>query len=126
MMGKKIGVNLDEKHIECFESMQEEGKADSYSEAVRQASTIGLREMGYINGESKHTALKTTVSKIGWVFTIAGLVGLAMTVAYPVPARVPSFAVLTFGVVMFPVHSALEKHEPKVSKRLKRLLGGSA
>jgi cell division GTPase FtsZ len=125
-MGERLTGNFDQNHVDGFEAMQDEGNADSYSEAVRRASIVGLREMGYINGESKHTALKSTVSKIGWVFTIAGLVGLAMTVAYPVPARVPSFAVLTFGVVMFPVHSALEKHEPKVSKRLKRLFGGSA
>jgi cell division GTPase FtsZ len=125
-MAEQITGSYDESQVAAFEQLQEEGKADSYAEAARMASYAGLREMGYINGESKHTALKSTVSKIGWVFTIAGLVGLAMTVAYPVPARVPSFAVLTFGVVMFPVHSALEKHEPKVSKRLKRLFGGSA
>jgi len=122
-MGERLTGKFDQNHVDGFEAMQEDGSADSYSEAVRRASIVGLREMGYINGENQNTALKAFVKQVSWLFTVAGLVGLGFTFAYPVPARIPSFAVTTLGVGLFGVYRVLEAHEPKVSKRLKRLVG---
>lgn len=125
-MGERLTGNFDQHHVDGFEAMQEDGNADSYSEAVRRASIVGLQDMGYINGERKETALKTAVNRFAWLFTIAGMVGIGFTVAYPVPARLPSFAVAGFGVVLFAVHKVLAEYEPKVSNRLKRIVGRSA
>jgi hypothetical protein len=123
-MGTQISGNYDENQIEAFEQMQEEGKADSYAEAARMSSNVGLQHMGYINGQNRHTALKGFVTRAAWLLTVAGLVGLAFTFAYPVPARIPSFAVLVVGVVLFPIREWLESREPDVSNKLKALVGG--
>jgi hypothetical protein len=125
-MGERLTGNFDQNHVDGFEAMQDEGKADSYSESVRRASIVGLREMGYINGEQHNTTLKFAVHRFAWLLTIAGLVGLAFTFAYPVPARVPSFACLAVGVGLYAGYEVLERNEPDVTNRLKRLFGGSA
>jgi len=125
-MSEKLGVTFDESQVKALEEMQERGEADSYSEAGRIACSEGLRKLGYQNGENKDTMLKSTVQVLANVFTLTGMVGLGFTFAYPVPARLPSFAILAFGVFLYSAGKALEQHEPKVSKRLKRLFGGSA
>jgi len=123
-MGHRLTGNFDQDQVDGFESMQEDGKADNYSEAVRIASTVGLQELGYLNGENKNTLLKQSVYRFSWLFSIAGMVGLGFTFAYPVPARLPSFAVLVFGIALYGVSELLEDHEPSVTKKIKRLFGG--
>jgi len=125
-MGKRINPTFDQSQIDGFQQMKEEGEADNLSEAARRASAVGLRQMGYENGEKSDTTLKAVVKQVSWLFTVAGLVGLGFTFAYPVPARIPSFAVTTLGVGLFGIYRVLEAHEPKVSKRLKRLVGREA
>lgn len=123
-MGERLTGNFDQNHVDGFEAMQDEGKADSYSEAVRRASTVGLQQMGYINGECTETPLRRGLHKIGVLLALTGIIGLAFTFAYPVPARVPSFSVLVVGVGMYAGAEVLEEYEPGVSKKLKGLVGG--
>jgi hypothetical protein len=123
-MGERLTGNFDQNHVDGFEAMQDEGKADSYSEAVRRASTVGLQQMGYINGESTDTLLKRGLSKVGVLLALTGIIGLAFTFAYPVPARVPSFSVLIVGAGMYAGSEVLEEYEPNVTRKLKQLVGG--
>jgi len=123
-MGERLTGNFDQNHVDGFEAMQDEGKADSYSEAVRRASTVGLQQMGYINGESTDTLLKRGLSKVGVLLALTGIIGLAFTFAYPVPARVPSFSVLIVGAGMYAGSEVLEEYEPGVSRKIKQLVGG--
>lgn len=123
LMSKKLGIAFDESQVEALDEIQKEGKADSYSEAGRIAANVGLQEMGYTNGQKSETALRSVVYRLSWLFSIAGMVGLGFTFAWPVPARIPSFAVLVFGIVLYGVSEILESHEPAISKKLKSLLG---
>jgi len=125
-MGERLTGNFDQNHVDGFEAMQEDGDADNYSEAVRRASIVGLREMGYINGERTDTWLKQVVYRFAWLFTIAGVTGLAFTATYPIPTRLPSLAVGAFGGLLFGIYAILDSHEPKVTKRLKGLFGDPA
>jgi hypothetical protein len=124
LMGKQIGVNLEEKQVDAFEEMQEQGDADSYSEAVRTCATIGLQEMGYINGQKADTTLKQSVYSFAWLFMVAGATGLAFTAVYPVPTRLPSLAVGAFGGLLFGVYTILDSHEPAVTNKIKAIFGG--
>lgn len=125
-MGKRINPSFDETHIEGFREMQEDEKADNYSEAARRASTVGLQQMGYINGESTDTLLKRGLSKVGVLLALTGIIGLAFTFAYPVPARVPSFSVLIVGAGMYAGSEVLEEYEPNVTRKLKQMVGGES
>lgn len=125
-MSDVVSAQFDDHQTEAFDQMEKEGDAENQSEALRRAANVGLHEMGYINGEKKETRLKATVHYVSWLFMVAGLVGLAFTIAYPVPARIPSFAVLTVGVVLYGVHEKLEDVEPDLSRRLARFVRGDS
>lgn len=118
---KSARFTKDQEH--AIEDMVERGYADNESEAHRMLVNAGMQEYGYRNGEHRDTALKAVVHRVSWLFMTAGLVGMAFTVAYPVPARLPSFAVVGAGVFLFGVYHVLEEHEPKVSNQLRRLVG---
>jgi hypothetical protein len=125
-MAQVKSARFTREQEQAIEDMVEREKADNESEAHRMLVNAGMREYGYENGQHSDTALKAAVKELASLFTLVGLVGLGFTFAYPVPARLPSFAILATGVMLYSVGKALEQHEPKVSKRLKRLLGGSA
>jgi hypothetical protein len=125
-MAQVKSARFTKEQEQAIEDMVEREQADNESEAHRMLVNAGMREYGYQNGQHSDTALKSTVQVLANVFTLTGMVGLAFTFAYPVGARLPSFAILAFGVMLYSLGKALEQHEPKVSKRLKRLLGGSA
>lgn len=125
-MAERKSIRLEKQHLDTFERMVEDEKADNQSEAHRMLLNAGMREYGYRGGESSNTVLRSTIYKLAWLFSIAGVVGLGFTFAYPVPARLPSFAVLVFGIALYGVSEVLEDHEPAVSKRLKGLFGGEA
>jgi len=125
-MAERKSVRLEKQQLDTISDMDDRDLADNESEAHRMLLNAGMRAYGYQNGEYSETALKAGVEKIAWLLTVSGLVGIGFTFAYPVPARLPSFAVLAAGVGLFSVHQLLEKHEPKVSKRLKTLLGVAA
>lgn len=125
-MAQVKSVRLSKQQEQAIQDMVERGTADNESEAHRMLVNSGMREYGYQNGGYADTMLKGLVSQAAWLLTVAGLVGLAFTFAYPVPARVPSFAVLVVGVVLFPVREWLESREPDVSNKLKALVGGES
>jgi len=123
-MAERKSVRLEKHQLDAIEDMVERGIADNESEAHRMCLNAGKREFGYENGHYTDTTLKRTVYTVASLLTVAGVTGLVFTFAYPVPARLPSFSVVIVGGVLFGVHRLLQSHEPKVSKRLKRLLGG--
>lgn len=125
-MAEQKNTRLEKHQTDAIEDMAEREIADNPSEAHRMLLNAGMREYGYENGSYTDTALKSFVGNVAWLFTIAGLTGLVFTFAYPVPARLPSFAVLVAGVMCFVGHRSLEKHEPGVSKRLKAVFGGES
>ena len=122
-MAQVKSARFTKEQEEAIEDMVERGMADNESEAHRMLVNSGMREYGYQNGSYADTALKSFVTRAAWLLTVAGLVGLAFTFAYPVPARIPSFAVLVVGVVLFPIREWLESREPDVSNKLKGLVG---
>ena len=124
LMAKQKNTRLEKPQLDAISDMADRDIADNESEAHRLLLNAGMREYGYTNGGYSDTKLKQGVENSAWLLTVAGMVGLTFTFAYPIPARMPSFAVLAFGVFLFPVAQALEDYEPKVSNRLKSLLGG--
>lgn len=123
-MAERKSVRLEKQQLDTISDMEERDLADNESEAHRMLLNAGMREYGYASGDYTDTRLKQLVEQSAWLLTVAGMVGLAFTFAYPIPTRVPSFAVLCFGVGLFPLAQALGDVEPRVSERLKRLLGG--
>jgi len=124
-MAERKSVRLEKQQLDAIEDMVDRGIADNESEAHRMCLNAGKREFGYKNGHYTDTRLKDWLTQGAYLLTMAGLVGLAFTFAYPVGARIPSFAVIVVGVsIQAFVVPAVEKREPKISKRLKGLLGG--
>jgi hypothetical protein len=123
-MAERKSVRLEKQQLDVISDMDERDIADNESEAHRMLLNAGKREYGYRNGEYTDTALKSFTKRVRWLLTVAGLVGLAFTFAYPVPARLPSFAVLVGGVVCYGLGEVLEEYEPRVSNRLKGIFGG--
>ncbi|MFB6198175.1 MAG: hypothetical protein ABEI52_07905 [Halobacteriaceae archaeon] len=122
-MAQQKNTRLEKHQIDAIKDMVERGVADNESEAHRMFLSAGMREYGYENGEYGDTALKGFVAQAAWLLTVTGLVGLVFTFAYPISARMPSFAVLVAGVGLIPVREWLESREPDVSNRLKELFG---
>jgi len=123
-MAEHKSLRLEKQQLDTISDMDDRDLADNESEAHRMLLNAGMREYGYSSGDYTDTRLKQFVERGAWLLTVAGMVGLAFTFAYPIPARIPSFAVLAFGVGLFPVAQALGDVEPRVSERLKSLLGG--
>jgi hypothetical protein len=124
-MAERVSVQLEQHQREAISDMVDRGIADNESEAHRMCLNAGKREFGYKNGHYTETSLLSWLTQAAYLLTMAGLVGLAFTFAYPVGARIPSFAVIVVGVsIQAFVVPAVEKREPKVTKRLKGLLGG--
>jgi mannose/fructose/N-acetylgalactosamine-specific phosphotransferase system component IID len=123
-MGHRLTGNFDQDQVDGFEQMQEDGKADSYSEAVRIASSVGLQQLGYTNGQKTETTLNKYTQRFGYAFGLIGIVWLATTLTYPVSLRLPAIAALSSSVGCFAMHKALESREPAVTNYLKGLVGG--
>jgi hypothetical protein len=122
-MAQQKNTRLERHQLQAIEDMVDRGIADNESEAHRMLLNAGKREYGYKNGGYTDTMLRLATFRVGVLLAIAGIVGLAFTFAYPVSARLPSFAVLVVGAGLYGVSSVLERHEPQVSQRLKGLLG---
>jgi hypothetical protein len=122
-MGERLTGKFDQNHVDGFEAMQEEGNADSYSEAVRRASIVGLRQMGYINGQQHNTRLKKLTKNLAYVFGLIGIVWLATTITYPVQLRLPAIAAFSSAFACSVMYWLLDEYEPSISNRLKALVG---
>lgn len=123
-MAQVKSARFTKEQEEAMEDMVERGMADNSSEAHRMLVNAGMREYGYENGEYTDTFLKLAVNRIGWLFGIAGLVGLAFTLTYPVPTRMPAFALVIVSFLCFAMYGVLDAKEPGVTRWLSGLLGG--
>lgn len=121
-MAEKIPAQLDQEQVNGLEAMQEAGEADSYSEAVRVSCGVGLRELGYTNGE-RQSGIAAASRAVGWLAGIVGIVWLGVTIAYPVETRLPALAAMLASLAAFGVGRLVTggwRH------RLGRLFGRSA
>jgi len=125
-MAEVKSARFTKEQENAIADMVERDLADNESEAHRMLITSGMRGYGYTNGEYSETTLKRGVEAAAKSMTIAGMVGLAFTFAYPIAARVPSFAVLAFGVALYVAAQVLADAEPQVSNRIKRYFGGDS
>lgn len=122
-MGDIRSAKFDEYQVEALDELQDDIRSQEKSEALRKATVVGLQELGYMNGNS-NTRLKAATYRLSWLFMVAGVVGLAFTFAYPVPARVPSFAVVMTGTALYAASEWLDGVEPAVTNKLRSLVGG--
>jgi hypothetical protein len=125
-MAQQKNTRLEKHQLDAISDMVDRGVADNESEAHRMLLNAGKREYGYKNGGHADTLLKRGLSKIGVLLALTGIIGLAFTFAYPVPARVPSFSVLIVGAGMYAGSGVLEEYEPDVSRKLKQMVGGES
>lgn len=123
-MSEKLGIAFDETQVDALEQMQEEGKADSYSEAGRIACAVGLQEMGYTNGGYSQTMLRRAVREVAKLFLVAGFVIVGLTYFYPLGFRIMAVGPILSGLFLLGVERVLASVEPTVSNRLKGLFGG--
>lgn len=117
-------VRLQNRQSDVVESMAENGDAENPSEAIRDAIEHYAQSMGYVNGHKKSTFLTFAMWRVAWLFGIAGVVGLAFTLTYPVSARLPSFALVITSFACFGAYHALNYVEPKVTNSLRRIVRG--
>jgi len=121
---KTTTVDLENRQRELLSEMDENGDIPNQSEGIREGVDLLAEKHGYKNGKNGNTALKFFVHRAGLLLSVAGLVGLAFTFAYPVTARVPSFAVLVAGACFYGCYNYLSEHEPDVSNKIRGLFGG--
>jgi len=121
---KTTTVDLENRQRELLSEMDENDDIPNQSEGIREGIDLLAEKHGYKNGENGKTALKFFAHRAGLLLSVAGIVGLAFTFAYPVSARIPSFAVLVVGVCFYAFHTYLSEHEPGVTNRIKGLFDG--
>jgi len=125
-MAERKSTRLERHQLDAIEDMAERGVADNESEAHRMFLNAGMAEFGYKNGGHTDTLLKRGLSKVGILLALTGIIGLAFTFAYPVPARVPSFSVLIVGAGCYAGSEVLEEYEPNVTRKLKQMVSGES
>lgn len=123
-MGERLTGKFDQQQVDGFEAMQEAGEADSYSEAVRRASAVGLQQMGYTNGKQTNTTLRKATQEASKLFLYFGLAIMGITWFYPLELRVMAVGPIVSGLFLVGVDRVLATHEPNISNKLRSLFGG--
>jgi len=70
------------------------------SEIVRTAIEHYAQEQGLVNGSERYSNFQRTAWELGKALGGAGVFGLALTLTYPVSARLPAMAALLASVVL--------------------------
>lgn len=123
-MVSKKSLYLESHQIETIETMVEQDKADTESEALRILLNSGMVEHGYRAGRNGNTLLKTFTRRLAWAFALIGIVWMATTLFMPVLVLRPAFAAMSASLGMFGLHRVLDEHEPAITNRLRALTGG--
>jgi len=123
-MAETKSARFSREQTEAIEDMVEKGLADNQSEAHRMLVNAGMHEYGYANGGYSETALKRICGELAKAFMLVGIVLVGVTYFYPVSFRILAIGPLVSSGFLFAVESVLESHEPKVSNKIKGLLGG--
>lgn len=127
-MSKKVGVQYDQTQLDGFEAMEEDGQADSTSEAIRTAATVGLQQMGYVNGEQQReqSTLGAAGELVGFAAGVAAIAWFGVTFAYPVEIRLPAMAALLASLTAFGIARVADGGGLALRRRLGRLFGGES
>jgi len=125
-MAKNVTARTDKDHRDALDAYQEDGKADSRSEALRQTSQASLARQGYLNGTTKDTMLRRTIREASKLTIYAAVFALGMTLYYPVSFRAVVLVLIIAGLLLQGVDTLLAKVEPTVSQRMKQLVGVEA
>lgn len=122
-MGERLTGNFDQDHVDGFEAMQEDGTAESYSEAVRIAANRGLNELGYKNGVREETWLQWFVGELAKVLSFLALGWIAATIYFPVEFRFMSVYFLAAALGTFGVERVLQRVEPRITHAMTQAIG---
>jgi len=125
-MAETKSARFSREQTEAIEDMVDKGLADNQSEAHRMLVNAGMHEYGYSNGGYSETALKRICGELAKAFLLVGVVLVGVTYFYPITFRVLAVGPIVSGLFLLGVESVLENVEPKVSNRIKRLLGGES
>lgn len=123
-MAEQIGVRVDNGHLEQLDEMQEAGDADSYSEAVRASSQVGLEEMGYRNGGKQNTHLRAITQRFADAFALLGVFWVGVTFLFPIGFRMWSIPIFVVALGLYGLDRLLKRHEPAVSRRISGWFNG--
>jgi len=102
LMPDVASTNLETDHQEALQAYQDDGYAESRSEAIKQTSRAELARKGYMNGYS-NGAVQWIAYKLGELSAIVGVAWLAFFYFFPVQYRAGAVfwfvvALLSFGV----------------------------
>lgn len=125
-MGVKTSVNLESGQKEAFDRMIDDEEADTQSEALRRTVSIGLAELGYLNGtppDTGDTRLRATARRFADAFGLLGLFLVGVTFWLPLELRMYVVAPFGAAIACHALDRVLETYEPAVSRRLARVLG---
>lgn len=116
---RKTSVDLEERQFELVASMSDNGDAATQSEAIRDAIEHYAQARGYVNGAKRDTRLRWLFRQMGWAFMLVGLGAVGVFYFFPVNFRIVAVVPLLSGLIFLATDRALERHEPRVSNRLR-------
>lgn len=119
---RKTSIDLEQRHYQLAEEMEENGDADNQSEAIRAAIDAGGNALGYYNGTKQDTRLRKTARRFADAFAIVGLIWIGATLFAPVALRVYVAAPFAASVACLALDRGLATVEPHVSNRLTGIL----
>jgi len=125
-MSKTVSSVLDQDHRNALEVYQEDGRAESFSEAQRLTSRAELARQGYLNGTSRDTMLRRTIREASKIAIYPAIFALGIALFYPFAFRAPALVLIIAGLVLQGVDAILAKVEPTVSNHMKQIVGVEA
>lgn len=123
-MAQRQRIYLEKQQRDAIDDVLDDGEADNESEAARTLINAGMAKLGY--GTTNHhtdTPLKQLAAEFGRAFAWIGIGWLAFTFSAPVEWRLGAVFAFAAAFGCTGLYVVLEKHEPKVSNSLKRLIG---
>lgn len=115
---------LKEKHRNAIDDMVKKDLAEDGYDALSELLTAGMHAYGYRNGDYTETALKRLSAEFSKAFAWVGVGWLALTLLFPVQFRIGSVFAFSAALACSGMYVLLDRHEPKFTNRLRRLLGG--
>lgn len=115
-MGKSKTIWFSPAQVEAIEDLEDRGKADNASEAVRMLLNAGMQAHGYdVAANNSDTTLRRMAGELSRLFAYVGVAWIAFFWAFPVGFRLPGVLVMAAALGMVAIYVALGQVEPRVT-----------
>ena len=122
-MAEPKTVKMEKRQCDAIGDMEDDDLADNPSEAIRLAFDVGIRELGYGDGDGGDDPwLAWFTGELGKVFAYLAIGWLAATLAAPVGFRLLAVYLFFASVACFGLERAL-RTQWTVGERVRGLFG---